>query len=136
MTDEPSYQTDSDPSPAERDRPLPVTIVPGMQVVDMSNDGAGTIVGITQGFCIYRIDDTEGLSVARWEDMALGGICPADPLLPADVTENDRRNWSAHVLRELLGLAQFGLTATQTAAYDELIAFLCQKPEQDNKVSK
>ena len=129
MTEESSYQTESDPSPAARRRPLPITIVPGMQVVNMSNDGAGTIVGITQGFCIYRIEHSDGLSVGRWEDMALGGICPVDALLPADVTENDRRNWSAHVLSELLGLAQFGLTPTQTATHDELIEYLCGSPD-------
>ena len=78
--------------------------------------------GITQGFCIYR---TDSLSVAAWEDVALGGICPVNALLPADVTENDRRNWSAHVLSELLGLAQFGLTPTQTATHDELLDYLC-----------
>ena len=125
MTDELSYQTESDPSPAERRRPLPITIVPGMRVVNMNNDSAGTIAGITQGFCIYRLDETDSLSVGAWEEMALGGICPVDALLPADVTENDRRNWSAHVLSEFLGLQQFGLTASQTAAYDELIGYLC-----------
>ena len=51
--------------------------------------------------------------------------CAADPLLPADVTENDRRNASTTVLRELLGLKQFGLSPAQTALHDELIHDLC-----------
>ena len=33
-------------------------------------------------------------------DVALGNVCPAEPLLPADVAENDRRNASAAVLGE------------------------------------
>jgi hypothetical protein len=81
-------------------------------------------VGFTQAYCIYRISDSDALVVADWRDVALGDVCPAEPLLPADVSENDRRNASATVLRELLGLKQFGLTARQSAALEELVAEL------------
>ena len=133
MTDEASFEDEADfPSERQAD-PLPITIVPGMRAVDMSCDGTGTIVGFTQAFCIYRIDATDGLAVANWRDVAVGPVCPAKPLLPADVTENDRRNTSAMLLRELLALQQFDLTPKQTAAYDELIEKLCpdQQPEQN-----
>ena len=106
-------------------RPLAVTIVPGMRIVDMAAELSGTIVGITQAFCIYRLADSETLSVASWRNVALANVCPAEPLLPADVTQNDRRNAQARLLGELLQLRPFGLTAVQTAAYDELVAALC-----------
>ena len=73
---------------------------------------------------VLRVE-TDALLVANWRDVALGNVCPADPLLSSDVTENDRQNASATLLRELLALKQFGLTPTQTAAHDELIAYLC-----------
>ena len=127
--------TDDFDSPSERPRhPLPITIVPGMRAVDMSCDGTGTIVGFTQAFCIYRIDATDGLSVANWRDVAVGPVCPAEPLLPADVTENDRRNTCATLLRELLALQQFDLTPKQTAAYHELIESLCGGQQAERKV--
>ena len=125
MNDELSDQAELISAAEPQHRPLAVTIVPGMSVVDMASDGAGTIVGITQAFCIYRLAETDSLLVANWRDVALGNVCPAEPLLPPDVTENDRKNGSATVLRELLALKQFGLTPTQTTAHDELIAYLC-----------
>ena len=79
MTDNLSYQTESDSSAAPQLRPLPITIVPGMRVVDMTNDAAGTIVGFTQAFCIFRIEGTESLCVANWRNVSLGPVCPADP---------------------------------------------------------
>jgi hypothetical protein len=59
-----------------------------------------------------------------WRDVVLGNLCPADALLPADVTESDRRNAQAAVLREMLALRQFGLTTVQTTVLDELFANL------------
>ena len=70
--------------------------------------------------------DTGPFGVARWSDMAVGNVCPAEVLLPADVAENDRRNSCARVLRELLALEAFGLTPVQQAVYDELVEYLCQ----------
>jgi hypothetical protein len=96
-----------------------------MLVVEVTDGVIGTIVGYTQAYCIYRTRDTQTLAVARWRDIALGNVCPAEPLLPTDVAENDRRNASAAVLQELLALEQFGLTATQSAAFSELVAELC-----------
>jgi hypothetical protein len=95
-----------------------------MPVVEIDDGLPGTIAGITQAFCIYRLPETETLVVAPWHDIALGNICPAEPLLPVDVTENDRRNAQAAMLREVLALRQFGLTELQTAVLDELIAKL------------
>ena len=107
-------------------RPLPVTIVRGMLVHEACDGTAGIVVGITQAYCIYRVASSDQLCVANWRDVALGNVCPADPLLPTDVTENDRRNASATVLGELLSLQQFcPLTPAQAATLDELIAFLC-----------
>ena len=116
-------QTDHDPAPPRR--PLPVTITPGMPVADVADAMPATIAGITQEYCIYHITQTDSLAVARWRDIALANVCPAEPLLPADVTQRDRGNAQAAVLRELLSLRQFGLSALQTAALDELVALLC-----------
>jgi hypothetical protein len=124
MTDVPSQETDLDRPPARR-RALPVTITAGMPVMEISDAMPATIVGFTQAFCIYRINETGTLAVAKWRDVALGDVCPAEPLLPIGVTENDRRNTGATVLRQLLALKQFGLTAAQTATLDELVAILC-----------
>ena len=120
-------QTPADPELPARRRPLPVTITPGMPVVDINDGIPGTIVGITQAYCIYRLPETETLVVATWRDIALGNVCPADALLPADVTANDRRNAQATVLRELLALQQFGLSAAQTTVLDELVTELTDK---------
>lgn len=125
MSNQPLLHNKPDPSSEHRRRPLPITIVPGMRVVDMTGEVSGTIVGFTQAFCIYKIESLDDLSVANWRDVALGPVCPAEPLLPTDVTDNDRRNASATVLRELLALKQFGLSPTQTAVHDELIDYLC-----------
>lgn len=107
-------------------RPLPVTIVSGMKVYDVSDISGGKVVGITQQYCIYRRAESGNLCVANWREVALGNICPADPLLPGDVTVNDRLNASATVLRELLELQHLagGLTAAQQAVLDELVADL------------
>src|SRR5690349_17550195 len=103
-------------------RPLPVTIVPGMSAYDVTGVPSGEVLGITQQYCIYRLAETGGLCVANWRELALGNVCPADPLLSRDVTKNDKLNASATVLRELLGLQQLTeLTAAQKAALDELV---------------
>jgi hypothetical protein len=104
---------------------LPVTIVPGMTVVEASDGTRGTIAGITETYCIYRGAGTDTLAVSPWDALALANICPARPLLPADTTERDRRNTSAAVLHELLTLQQFGLSDKQQAVMSELIAELC-----------
>lgn len=119
----PEAQSNSDP-PSHR-RSLPATITVGMSVVEIDAGLPGTIVGYTQAYCIYRISQTNALVVAEWRDVALGDMCPANQLLPANVAEIDRNNASAALLRELLALQQFGLTAKQTAALEELIATLC-----------
>ena len=118
------HKAPSDPEPPVRRRPLPVTITPGMPVVEIDDGMPGVVAGITQAYCIYRLPEREALIVAPWPDIALGNICPADPLLPTDVTDNDRRNGQAAVLRELLALQQFGLSEAQRAVLDELIAEL------------
>lgn len=107
-------------------RPLPVTIVSGMKVYDVSDITGGEIVGTTQQYCIYRLAETGTLCVANWREVALGNVCPADPLLPSDVTANDRRNASATVLRELLELQHLTgqLTPAQQTVLDELVADL------------
>ena len=82
------------------------------------------IQGITQGFCVYTLGNN--ICVEPWSNVALTGICPARPLLPRTVEENDQLNASARVLGELLLLKSLGeLTATQTAAMDELLNLLC-----------
>jgi hypothetical protein len=101
-----------------------------MPVIEVTDGIFGTIVGITQAFCLYRLNDTDALCVAAWPEIALSNICPAAPLLPTNVTENDRRNAGAGVLRELLALQQFGLTTAQQEALDELVAELCDEVNQ------
>ena len=124
LTDDPPSSHHSGPSPGHQTRPLPVAIAPGMQVIEMTGEVAGTIVGFTEAFCIYKTEPLGSLSVISWRDAALGPICPAAPLLPDDVAENDRRNASATVLREFLALKQFGLTPAQAAVCDELVDYL------------
>ena len=114
-----------------RCRPLPVTIVPGMCVIDASEVDTGTIVGITQAYCIYRPSDGDQLQVGAWRDLALVNVCPAEPLLSDDVRENDRRNASATVLRELLALERISrLDGAQQTVCDQLISDLCWVPAQ------
>ena len=108
-----------------RPKLLPITITRGMPVVNWSDNSAGTIAGITETFCIYHLDGSNGLWVAAWRELAVGNLCPAAPLLSDDLEEIDRRNASATLLRELIGMDEFGLTAHQTATRDELIAYLC-----------
>lgn len=110
---------------AMRRAPLPVAIVVGMPVTQVNGEPDGTIVGLTQSYCIYELRRTSSLAVARWSEVAVGNVCPLNSVLPADTSENDRRNWSAALLRELLGLRPFGLTASQNAVHDELIEYLC-----------
>lgn len=113
-----------------RRRALPVTITAGMPVIEIEDGMPATVAGFTQQYCIYRIAQTGNLAVADWRDVALGEVCPAEPLLPGGVTENDCRNAQARVLRELLALRQFGLSAEQTAVLDQLIAELCGEGAQ------
>jgi hypothetical protein len=105
--------------------PLPVTIVPGMLVCEMAQIETAVVAGITQAYCVYRAAGSRLLQVARWRDLALVNVCPAAPLLPAEPSENDRRNAMATALRELLLLQQVAeLTPAQSAALGELEAAL------------
>lgn len=112
-----------DPGPSPRPL-IPVTILPGMCVYDVTETPRGEVVAITQAYCIYRLD-SGGLCIAAWHDIALGNVRPTDPLLPTDITENDKLNTAATALRELIALQQVAsLTAAQSTALDELIALL------------
>ena len=130
MTNHTSYQNTPALS-AGASRALPVTITRGMFVVDHKNAGVGFVAGFTESFCIYRISGLGTLAVAEWKDIALGDIRPADPLLPMDVAERDRRNWSATVLREMIGLKQFEFTEPQDQTFQELVGYLCGPNEFD-----
>ena len=111
--------------PQAKRRPAPVTVAPGMSVVDISDAHAGVIVGITQAYCLYRLPHTNRLRVSRWRELALANIRPADPWLADDAAGNGHRNASAAVLRELLALEQAGpLTPHQEAVCDELLGYL------------
>jgi hypothetical protein len=105
-----------------------VTIVPGMTVVPIEDAPAGTIRGITETCCIYQLAESDRFCVAAWRELALANVCPTPQLLPADVTQADRQNASAAVLRELLLMEQFGLSPAQQAAKDELLTQLCPGP--------
>ena len=116
------------PSPIQlsKHRPLQVAVAQGMPVCEMGDGTPGSIVGIMEAFCIYRLHDIETLCVANWRDIALSNICPASTLLATDVNENDRRNASATLLRELLGLQRVAtLTTAQQATLKELVELLC-----------
>ena len=105
--------------------PLPVTIVPGMHVYEVVEIPRGEIVAITQAYCLYRLADSDRLCISNWRELALANVCPADPLLPPEVTENDERNAAATALRELLALVEVRpLTEAQSTARDELIRYL------------
>ena len=119
------------PDPPVPRKPLPVTITPGMPVIDINDGTAGIIAGVTQAYCIYRVSNKEALVVAAWRDVAVGNLCPADALLPADVAENDHRNAQAAVLRELLALPHFGMTVAQATLLEELVTALCGTLKND-----
>ena len=128
MTDRTCYQKAEGSSPRSEKRPLPVTVVPGMTVVHIRDAEVGTVVGITQAYCVYRLAETNGLQVSNWRDLALANICPADPLLPDDVKENDHRNASATVLREMLALERISsLTEEQRAVVDGFLGYMCDQ---------
>jgi hypothetical protein len=96
-----------------------------MSVIPIDDVPVSTIVGVTQSYCVHQLADASHLLVSSWRDLALANICPADPLLPNDVRENDHRNASATVLRELLALERIGsLTSDQQATRDSLIGYL------------
>ena len=112
-------------------RPLPVTITSGMPVVSLDDSPPGRIVGITRSYCIYRAAGMDSVTVAPWREVALGNVCPAHALLPSDIGENDRLNASATVLRELSELKRVAkLSASQSAAYQELLDVLCGHDRQ------
>ena len=96
-----------------------------MPVVQIEDGSCGEVVGITHGYCVYQLARTQSLAVAAWPELALANIRPAKSQLHSDVTEDDRRNSLARVLRELLALKQFGLSAKQEATLAELLAELC-----------
>jgi len=96
-----------------------------MTVVGIDDNPPATIAGITEEYCLYRHAHSGTLAVARWREIALDHVCPAEPLLPADVTQRDRGNAQAALLRELLNLRQFELTPKQQAVLQELVAELC-----------
>jgi len=107
-----------------RTSPLPITITPGMQVVRVEDNPIGRIAGITAGYCAYTLGGA--VWVDRWNNLALLGVCPASPLLPSAVAENDRLDACARVLRELALLKSLGeLTQAQRAAINELTGTLC-----------
>ncbi len=107
-------------------RQLQVAVAVGMPVCELGDGMPGIVVGITEAYCIYRIDATETLCVRRWREIGLGNICPAPTLLPTDVNVNDRHNASATLLRELLALEHVAsLTTAQQTTLCELTNLLC-----------
>jgi hypothetical protein len=114
-------------------KPLPITITPGMSVVSLDGNRPGTIQGITQGYCVYALG--EHVCVESWRNLAVANVCPASPLLPRTVEENDRLNASARVLKELTRLKSLAeLTPRQEAAMDELMTLLCPTTESHSKL--
>ena len=87
---------------------LPVTITPGMQVVDVSDNG-GVIAAITEDSVIYRPTlDPVTLLVGRWSDVAVCGLVPARNLLPNNPDERQRHNGyavSVHRSQSSFGIA-------------------------------
>jgi hypothetical protein len=119
-----------DPLNLPQPRPLPIALAPGMTVVSLDNHPTGEILGITQAYCIYSLGGS--VCVDRWVDLALARVCPATPLLPKTVNENDRLNAGACILRELSWLKSLGdLTPNQTATLGELMETLCPSTRTD-----
>ena len=97
-----------------------------MTVVPIEDADVGSVVGITEAYCVYQLADTNGLQVSSWRELALTNICPAAVLLPNDVKENDHRNAIAAVLRELLALERISsLAREQRAVVDGILGYLC-----------
>lgn len=106
--------------------PFPIPIVHHQLVYDLAEETPGTVVGITEAYCIYRAQYSEQLAVARWNSIALANLCPAAQLLPRDVAVRDHHNASAALLRELIALRQVSLlTPHQQAVFNELVELLC-----------
>lgn len=79
MTDTSSDQASSD------HRPLHVAIVPGMPVCVMTDGSPGTIAGITQAFCIYRLDVPLNASVNCVHQLLYGEPGSVEITKPAEV---------------------------------------------------
>lgn len=105
--------------------PVEVSIAPGMPIYEIWSATKGTVVAVTQAYCIFRAAGVSELSVAPWHEMALANICPTDRNLPRELVEIDLANARASLLREFLAAKPYGLTANQSAAYHELVAMLC-----------
>ena len=109
MSSEPSYQ---------------FAIGPGMRVANWKHHSTGRVIGVCMDYCIYRLEN-DHMCVDNWRDLAVAGLRPGPQVLPTDVTENDKRNASAILLKELLYAEQFGWSETQRVLRDELVTYLC-----------
>lgn len=105
--------------------PLPIVVTRGMRVYETWTGTIAEVVGFTQMYCLYKTAGATEVSVAPWSEVALANICPADAVLPRDMTEIDRANARAALLREFLVARAYGLSAAQETALLELESALC-----------
>jgi hypothetical protein len=94
-----------------------------MRIVECAEATTGELVGVTQAYCIYRLDQSDAHVVSHWRDVAVAGITPV-LLQSADLADIDRQNARAAVLRELLFLEPFGLSTVESAVLRDLQAQL------------
>jgi hypothetical protein len=105
-----------------------VLVYPGMPIVECAEATTGKLVGATEAYCIYRLDETDTHVVSHWREVAVAGITPVFAPPPATLAGIDRQNARAVVLRELLFLEPFGLSTAESAVLRDLLAQLTLRP--------
>jgi len=115
-------RTSSDPN----DRLL-LKITKDTPVCDMRYGTTGHVVGVTNGYCLFRVgleDTTDSYSVTAWQDIAIGNVGPSPKQLPADSEERDRLDSCAVLFRELSATHPEHLLPSLTEAALELFDLL------------
>jgi len=121
MNTEP-LRTSSDPNAR-----LLLEITPNTPVCDMRYGTPGRVVGVTNGYCIFRVgleEADDSYSVTAWKDIAIGNVGPSPKQLPDDSEERDRLDTCAVLFRELSAAHPKHLLSSLNEAAQELLDIL------------
>jgi len=123
-------------APQDPDEVVRLNIKLGTPVCEMSTGTLGQAVGVTDAYCIYRLNSKEAkhsFSVARWRDIAVGNIAPSWDLLPKNWDEIDRHNSYAALFRDLVAIDPNHMTSTLEKTLQEMYLILTDKlSKKDN----
>jgi len=117
-------------APQDPDEVVRLDIKLGTPVCEMSTGTLGQAVGVTNAYCIYRLnskDLKDCFSVAPWRDIAVGNVAPSWDLLPRDWDENDRFDNYAALFRELAAIHPNHMTSTLETTLQEIYLILTDK---------